>query len=299
MQDYLPISAIKRHSFLQQRSPYLIGDKYDFNRQRANLSSTINDVKSALNNGNKIKVPLEVHEVDHEYLLVDGHHRYDGALAHCKENKKDHNVFLVPVNITKESTLQAAIDASFKVNLDHGVGLTAAELKHLHFRRYVWNRSIPTIKEIMAEASCSKGTASNIANAAKWCLGVIKYSKHKIDTPDKLATFMTKQMETLGISSGRLDNYGLPSYSLLRKALKGEDIVIDVIDSRKEHIQDVAEHLEYLEGKYGVEVLREGIRKYKTAAHGIIVSQHSKWISKDSTASLLAIELYSLDEDGF
>jgi hypothetical protein len=297
MQDHLPISAIKCYPFLQQRSPQLIDDKYDSKRQEANLSSTIVTVRSDLNNGQKIRVPLDVHEVDEEYLLVDGHHRYQGALAHCKDAKIDHASLLVPVNIIKGSTLNAAIDASLDANLNHGVGLSGSELKHSYFKRYVWSRSVPTLSKIMSDTGCAKATASNIAYAAKWCVGVIESNKDNIDTPPMLESFMIKQMDELGITSARLDDYGLPSYSLLRKVLKGDlDTDSDTYDSHNEHVKAVAETLEYLEGKYGVHALREGLRKHKTGAHDIIVSQHSKWISKPATASLLAGPLDLSDE---
>jgi hypothetical protein len=290
MQDHLPISAIKCHPFLQQRSPHLIDDKYDLNRQVANLSSTITTVKSDLNNGQKIRVPLDVHEVNNEYLLVDGHHRYHGALAHCKETKTDHNLLQVPVNIIKDSTLQAAIDASFKVNLDHGVSLTSAERKHLHFRRYVWDRSVPMIKEIMAEASCAKGTASYIAKAAKWCINEIQSNGIKTVSPPELRAFMVKKMVDLGITSEYLDEYGLPSYSLVIKALKGDQFDdIEINGSREEDIQTVRYQLESLEAQYGADILREGLKKYKTPAHGITISRRTLWLSLDTTASLLVV----------
>jgi hypothetical protein len=297
MVSHLPISSIKCRSYLQQRSPRLIDDKYDSNRQTANLSSTIDTVKTDLNNGQKIRIPLEVHEVNNEYLLVDGHHRYEGALAHCKDTKTDPDSFQIPVKITKDSTEQAAIDASFKVNLNHGVGLTPPELKHLHFRHYVWTLIVPKISEIMSDTGCARGTASNIANAARWCIEVIKSKGGDISTPPMLKVFMTKKMEGLGISSDYLDSYGLASYSLLRKALNGDSTPpIEVNDSREERIQAVRSEIEVIESQYGVEALREGLRRHKTAAHGITVTQNAKWHSEPSTASLLAIPLFPFDD---
>lgn len=294
MTQKLPLSSIISRPYLQQRSSHLIDDEYDLQRQQANLFSTIDRVKTSLNNGQPIRVPLEVHEVNKKYLLVDGHHRYEGALAYCKEADIAPYLVEVPVNITKNSTEKAAIDASFKVNLDHGVGLMPSEVKHLYFKRYVWTRLIPKISKIRSDTSCAKGTASNIASAARWCINIIESKGADTSTPPMLEEFMTKQMEAIGVSSNYLDSFGLPTYNLLIKALKGDGILPDEVkDSREERIRAVREQLGFIESQYGVDALREGLRKHKTKAHGITITLNSKWIEKPTTATLLSIPLIS------
>jgi hypothetical protein len=297
MTQKIPLSSIISRPYLQQRSSQLIDDKYDLQRQQANLFSTIDTIKIALNNGQSIRIPLEVHEINKEYLLVDGHHRYEGALAHCKEANIVPTSFMMPVNITKNSTEKAAIDASFKVNLDHGVGLMPSEVKHLYFKRYVWTRLVPKISEIRSNTSCAKGTASNIANAARWCINIIESKGGDTTTPPMLEAFMTEQMEKIGIPSIYLDSFGLPTYSLLIKALKGDGITDDEVkDSREERIRAVREKIGFIEMEYGADVLREGLRKHKTKAHGIAITLNSKWIEEPATAALLAIPLISSDD---
>jgi hypothetical protein len=294
MTQKLSLSSIISRPYLQQRSSHLIDDKYDLQRQQANLFSTVDTIKTILNNGQSIRVPLEVHEVNKEYLLVDGHHRYEGALAYCKEANIAPHLVEVPVNIIKNSTEKAAIDASFKVNLDHGVGLMPSEVKHLYFKRYVWTRLVPKISEIRSDTSCAKGTASNIATAARWCINTIETKGGDAATPPMLEEFMTKQMAGLGISSNYLDSYGLPTYSLLIKALNGDGILPDEVkDSREEHIRAVREKLGVIESQYGADALREGLRKHKTKAHGISITLNSKWIEEPTTATLLSIPLIS------
>ncbi len=289
MLQELPLSAITCLDHLQQRTVDFIDDKNDLYRQQANLSATIIEVKGALANGQSIRIPLDIHEVDGKYLLVDGHHRYQGALAYCNEEKVDPELYQVPVNITKNSTEQAAIDASFTVNLNHGVGLTPAEVKQVFFRSYVWSRSVPKLNIIRANTSCAQGTASNIAKAARWCIERIEQGGVDIETPPQLKAFMTKEMETLGISSEYLDGFGLPSYSLIIKALAVDNYVPNEVDNlRDRYIEAVTAQLSDIETKYGVEVLREGLRKHKTKAHGITVTQHNKWLDVPTTASLLA-----------
>jgi hypothetical protein len=294
MTQKLPLSSIISRPYLQQRSAQLIDNEYDLQRQQANLFSTIDTIKTALDNGQPIRIPLEVHEVDKKYLLVDGHHRYKGALAHCKGANIAPDLFEIPVNITKNSTEKAAIDASFKVNLDHGVGLMSPELKHLHFKRYIWARLVPKISEIRSDTYCAKGTASNIARAARWCIETIESKLDDTATPPMLKEFMTKQMEGIGISSSYLDSFGLPTYSLLLKALKDDDILTDEVeDPREERIRAVREQLGVIESQYGVDALREGLRKHKTKAHGITITLNSRWIEESTTATLLAIPLIS------
>lgn len=296
MAQKLPLSAITCRDYLQQRSVAFIENEHDLHRQQGNLSSTIAEVKNALLNGLSINLPLDIHEVDGVFLLVDGHHRYQGALAYCKETKVDLESYQVPVHITKNSTERAAIDASFKMNLNHGVGLTPSEIKQIFFRRYVWSRSVPKLTKIMADTRCSKATASYIANAARWCLECIELKKVDIGTPSQLKTFMTDEMSELGITSNYLDEFGLPSYSLLRKALNGEDYApAEVNGTRKERINTVRNHLEYIERKYGADILREGLRKHKTKEHGIKVSQGNLWLNDPATASLRAKPL----DDGY
>jgi hypothetical protein len=297
MTQTLPLSSIISRPYLQQRSSHLIDDEYDLQRQQANLFSTIDTIKTALGNGQSIRIPLEVHEVNKEYLLVDGHHRYEGALAHCKAATIAPHSFEMPVNITKNSTEKAAIDASFKANLDHGVGLMPSELKHLHFKRYVWTRLVPKISEIRSDTCCAKGTASNIASAARWCINSIESKGADTATPTMLKLFMTQQMEGLGISSNYLDNFGLPTYSLLTKALKSGGILPEEVkDSREEHIRAVREKLGLIESEYGVDVFREGLRKHRTKAHGISITLNSKWIEEPTTATLLSIPLIQYDD---
>lgn len=297
MTQTLPLSSIISRPYLQQRSSHLIDDKFDLQRQQANLFSTIDTIKTALGNGQSIRIPLEVHEVKNEYLLVDGHHRYEGALAHCKASKIAPHSFEMPVNITKNSTEEAAIDASFKVNLNHGVGLMPSELKHLHFKRYVWTRLVPKISEIRSDTSCAKGTASNIASAARWCINAIESKGVDTATPTMLKVFMTQQMEGLGISSNYLDNFGLPTYSLLTKALKGDGLLPEEVkDSREDRIRAVREKLGFIEDEYGVDVFREGLRRHKTKAHGISITLNSKWVEEPTTAALLAIPLIPNDD---
>jgi hypothetical protein len=222
MNQKLSLSSIIRKAHLQQRCVKLIGDRNESNRQKANLSMTIVTVKNDLTNGQSIRTPLEVHEVNGKYLLVDGYHRYQGALDYCKSVKIDPNTYQVPVNITK-SNYDATVTASFKVNLNHGVGHTASELKQLYFRKYTWDRFVPTISEIMSDTGCSRGTASNIATAAKWCIERIKCSESEglgeITTVEELKNTMIYNMTHLGIDPTNLDEYGLPSYSLLFKEI--------------------------------------------------------------------------------
>ena len=297
MSNYLPLSSIKCLPHLQQRNAFLIDDKYDSNRQQANLAETVEKVKVALNNGQKINFPLEVHEVNREYLLVDGHHRYEGAKAHCKDAKKSHEELQVPVNITKNSTEKAAIDASFKVNLGHGVSHSASELKNLYFRSYVWNRSVPKLSEIRDATGCAKSTASNIANAARWCIERLESAEVDVSSFKMQNKFMTKQMTDIGIDPSYLGSFGLPSYSLLRKALKGDAFEpTETLDQLSERISAVRAELEHIENRYGVEALREGLRMHKTKAHGIKVALHSKWINEPSTASLLSLSVNTDDD---
>jgi hypothetical protein len=290
-QQELPLSAITCSDYLQQRTVNLIADKNELYRQQANLSATTVKVTNDLINNGSIQVPLEIHEVDGKYLLVDGHHRYQGILEYCKEAKLDHNIYQVPVNITKNSTEHAAITASFKVNLSHGVGLSPEEVKQVTFRRYVWSRSVPKIATIRVDIGCSQGTASSIANAARWCIGRIEVKGVNIKTPEELKVLMTKEMTGLYIDSDLLDAYGLPSYSLLMKALRGDNYTpFDINDSRRDSINSVKSILADIESVHGVEALREGLREHKTAAHGITVTYDSKWKDKPSTASFLARE---------
>jgi hypothetical protein len=290
-QQELPLSAITCLDYLQQRTVNLIADKNELYRQQANLSATTVKVTNDLINNGSIQVPLEIHEVDGKYLLVDGHHRYQGILEYCKEAKLDHNIYQVPVNITKNSTEHAAITASFKVNLSHGVGLSPEEVKQVTFRRYVWSRSVPKIAAIRADIGCSQGTASNITKAAKWCIGRIEVKGVNIKTPEELKVFMTKEMTELYIDSDLLDAYGLPSYSLLIKAFRGDNYThLDINDSHRDSVNYVMSVLVEIENMHGVEALRDALRHHKTAAHGITVSQNSKWKDKPSTASLLARE---------
>jgi hypothetical protein len=288
----LPLSDIQHRPYLQQRTPSLVEDKHDLNRLNANLTDTIEGIKSDLHNEQVIRIPLEVHEVNGEYLLVDGHHRYAAATDYCKESKQDSSSYLVPVNITATSTLEAAIAASFNINLDHGVGLTTKERTHASFRRYVWTRSVPKQSEIRKSTGCAKGTASNIANAAQWCIDLLNTSKAITTTPLELKAFMTDEMTGLGINTNKLDGYGLPTYSLLRKALRGDSSAMpdDSYNEREAHIQLVRQELELLESKYGVECLREGLRKHKTAAYGITIKHHTLWIKEPTTAALLAAQ---------
>jgi hypothetical protein len=295
--NYLALSDIQCRAYLQQRTPNLIEDKNDFYRQCANLTSTVEKVKSDLRNGQPIEVPLEIHEVNGEYLLVDGYHRHGAATAHCRATKLDPKAFQVPVNITATSTLQAAINASFKVNLTHGVGLTPKERVHAAFRSYVWNRSVPKISEIRSATGYGQGAASNILNTVKWCVDQLNSNEVSTTTPPELKVFMTKKMTDLGIDSNKLDSYGLPTYSLLRSALKGDNHIPDeVYDEREDHIRLARQELEILESKYGVECLREGLRRHKTAAYGITIKQHKSWIKEPTTAALLATPLDTEDD---
>lgn len=297
-QQELPLSAITCLDYLQQRTVNLIADKNELYRQQANLSATTVKVTNDLINNGSIQVPLEIHEVDGKYLLVDGHHRYQGILEYCKEAKLDHNIYQVPVNITKNSTEHAAITASFKVNLSHGVGLSPEEVKQVTFRRYVWSRSVPKIATIRVDIGCSQGTASSIANAARWCIGRIEVKGVNIKTPEELKVLMTKEMTELYIDSDLLDAYGLPSYSLLMKALKGDNYTpLNIEDSHRESVNAIRVKLGDIESRYGIEAFRDALRHHKTTAHGIKVSHNSTWINEPTTAPFLARE--SRDRNGF
>jgi hypothetical protein len=303
MTQKLTLLSITRRAHLQQRCVKLIGDKNESNRQVANLSMTIVTVKNDLINGQSIRIPLEVHEVDGKYLLVDGYHRYQGALNYCKEAKIDPETYQVPVNITKNSTSQAAIDSSFKANLDHGVGLTDGERKQLYFRKYVWDRFVPTLAVIRSDTGCSKGTASNIATTARWCIKHIQVKENEgfgdITTVEELKKIMIHRMESLGINPTNLDEYGLPSYSLLFKTLKGERLDIpNDIDDRELSIQYAQSALADIVREYGVDALREGLSRHKTDAYGIKISRRSLWIKKPTSAALLFTSDYELEEAG-
>jgi hypothetical protein len=297
MTQKLSLSSITRKAYLQQRTPRLVEDKHDLNRLNANLVDTIEGIKADLRNDGVIREPLEVHEVDGVYLLVDGHHRYEAVTAHCKETNKNSSLYLVPVNITLTSTIEAAIDASFSANLNHGVGLTSKERAHGSFRRYVWTRTIPTIKEIKGSTGYAQGAASNMLNTVKWCVNLLNTNEVTITTPIELKTFMTEKMIGLGINSNKLDEYGLPTYNLLRSALNGDKHIPDEFyDEREEHIRLARQELEILERKYGVDCLREGLRRHKTAAYGINIKQYKLWIKEPTTAALLATALDTEDD---
>jgi hypothetical protein len=305
MTQKFSLSSITRKAYLQQRSVALIGDRNESNRQQANLSATILSVKNDLINGQSIKIPLEVHEVDGEYLLVDGHHRYDGALTYCREAKIDLESFQVLVNVIEGSTLQAAIDASFKANLNHGVGLTDAERKQLYFRKYVWEQLVPTLAVIRSDTGCSKGTASNIAFVTRWCIKHIGGDDFGNDFGDDIETVeylkhcMTKAVERLGIDPTNLDEYGLPSYSLLFKTVKKETVdTSSDIDERALNIVYAESAIADIVKEYGVDALREGLRKHRTDAYGIKVSRRSLWIKKPTSAALLFIPEYEQEDAG-
>lgn len=264
---YLPLSAIQCRPYLQQRKPGLIEDKSDYHRQIANLESQVEDMRSDLYHGQSIRTPLEIHEVNGEYLLVDGHHRYK------------------------------AISASFTVNLDHGVGLSSKERVQASFRNYVWTRLVPKQADIMKSTGYSKGAASNIANAAKYCIALLNSNKVTTPTPTELKVFMTKKMIGLDIDPSMLDAYGLPTYSLLRRVLKGDDYMPDsVLDEQEMRIRLVRQAIEIIENRYGVDCLREGLRRHKTAAYGITISQRKAWVKEPTTAALLALELDKEDD---
>jgi hypothetical protein len=303
MTQKFSLSSITRKAYLQQRSVALIGDRNESNRQQANLSATILSVKNDLINGQSIKIPLEVHEVDGEYLLVDGHHRYEGALTYCREAKIDLESFQVLVNVIEGSTLQAAIDASFKANLNHGVGLTDAERKQLYFRKYVWEQLVPTLAVIRSDTGCSKGTASNIAFVTRWCIERIEIDDFgddiAVETVEDLKHCMTKVMERLGIDTILLDEYGLPSYSLLFKTVKKETVdTSSDIDERALSIVYAESAIADIVREYGVDALREGLNRHKTDAYGIKVSRRSLWIKKPTSAALLFIPEYEQEDAG-
>ena len=292
MTTKLPLVSITCHPYLQQRSTRFIDDDNEHHRQESNLSATIITVKTDLLNGKPIQTPLVVHEVMGSYLLVDGHHRYEGALSYCKEAKVCPDSYEVPVLIVKGSSYKEAIDASFKVNFNHGVGLSKPEVYQVFFRQYVWSRSIPPIAAIRTDTGCAQGTASNITKAAKWCVESTEKDKKDIDTPLKLKALMIKKMEGIDINSDYLDSYGLPSYSLLMRVLNGDNFIFNGDDDHREiNIQLVQYKLAEIESQYGVEVFREGLRKHKTAAHGITVKQHRNWITEPQTAALIAKSL--------
>ena len=294
---YLPLSAIQCRPYLQQRKPGLIEDKSDYHRQIANLESQVEDMRSDLYHGQSIRTPLEIHEVNGEYLLVDGHHRYKAITAHCEVMKLDPDLFDVPVNITATSTLKEAISASFTVNLDHGVGLSSKERVQASFRNYVWTRLVPKQADIMKSTGYLKGAASNIANAAKYCIALLNSNKVTTPTPTELKVFMTKKMIGLDIDPSMLDAYGLPTYSLLRRVLKGDDYMPDsVLDEQEMRIRLVRQAIEIIENRYGVDCLREGLRRHKTAAYGITISQRKAWVKEPTTAALLALELDKEDD---
>lgn len=305
MTQKLSLTSITRKGYLQQRSVAFIGDRNESNRQQANLSSTILTVKTDLINDQSIKIPLEIHEVDGEYLLVDGHHRYEGALAYCREAKIDAESIQVLVNITEGSTLQAAIAASFDVNLNHGVGLTDAERKQLFFRKYVWEQLVPTIAVIRSDTGCSKGTASNITFVTRWCIERIEGDDFDVDvdveTVEDLKYCMTKVMERLDIDITLLDEYGLPSYSLLFKTLKKKTVdTSSDIDDRALGIMYAESAIADIVQQYGVDALREGLSRHKTDAYGIKISRRSLWIKKPTSASLLFMPEYEQeDADNF